>query len=37
MIEQSIWIILSCVGCVVGTFLSVFVGRLTERIKNELQ
>lgn len=32
MIEQAVWIVLSCVGCVVGTMLCVLVGRITEKI-----
>jgi membrane protein DedA with SNARE-associated domain len=32
MIEQIFWILASCIGCVVGTLLSVWIGRITEKI-----
>jgi hypothetical protein len=30
MLEEFLWIIAACVGCVLGTFLCLFIGRLTE-------
>lgn len=32
MLETIVWYLLCYVGCIIGTFLCVVVGRLTEKL-----